>query len=438
MDISEIIKNRGTTQVKNPNYNPKAKKNKQPEFITVPDIYDSRSPLTNTAIQSMQTQRSISKEESDKYAKYGLAYDFNADMDAQLADAQSNWEKARNSLYQTVVSEIALGTLKGFSDLIDATINTVFRPKEGNDYTNPVTEKLQEWQDSFNQNFDIYTAPGVDIQNGGLGDFGWWMKNIPSVASSLTLLIPSRLVTGGVSKIASGVSKLSKARKAEKAIKAAETAKTFTEAEKAAQVANTEKILNAFQNFIYNPTNQARIKKAASVASDAILMRTMENYQEAHQTYNDMYSDAADYLDTLDDAAYNEFIDKNRKSLDEDVDITDRDAVAKNIAKKAADRTFQIDYANTVFDVIQLYALRDVGKVAKNVKSSSVRALHKSSIRNAAKTSAAAVEDAAKSGTKESFKKVGNKIVDFTTGTSKLYCSTRRYDLWKYSSWQRN
>lgn len=423
MDISEIIKNRGTTQVKNPNYNPKAKKNKQPEFITVPDIYDSRSPLTNTAIQSMQTQRSISKEESDKYAKYGLAYDFNADMDAQLADAQSNWEKARNSLYQTVVSEIALGTLKGFSDLIDATINTVFRPKEGNDYTNPVTEKLQEWQDSFNQNFDIYTAPGVDIQNGGLGDFGWWMKNIPSVASSLTLLIPSRLVTGGVSKIASGVSKLSKARKAEKAIKAAETAKTFTEAEKAAQVANTEKKLNAFQNFIYNPTNQARIKKAVSVASDAILMRTMENYQEAHQTYTDMYDDAANYLDGLDDKAYKEFIDKNQKSLDEDVDVSDRDAVAKNIAKKAADRTFQIDYANTIFDVIQLYALRDIGKVAKNVKSSSVRALHKSSIKNAVKTSEAAAEDAAKSGTKESFKKVGNKIVDFTTGTSKLFLS---------------
>ena len=423
MNVVEFIKNKGLKTIENPAYNPKSKKNKVPKYIQVPDTNPSGGLGVDLAIKAEQEKVSSDLDTVKKYAEYGLNYNPTRDMDTALADAQSNWEKARNSLYQTVVSEIGLGTIKGFSDLIDATINTVFRPKEGNDYTNPVTNKLQEWQDSFNQNFDIYTAPGVDIAHGGFGDFGWWMKNLPSVASSLTLLIPARLVTTGAAKLGSAISKLGKARKVEKAIKAAETAKTFTEAEKVANVANTEKKLNSFQNFIYNPTNQAKIKKAASVASDALLMRTMENYQEAHQTYNDMYQDTANYLDNLDDKAYQNFIDNNKDTLDEDIDISDKDAVAKNIAKKAADRTFQIDYANTVFDVIQLYALRDIGKVAKNVKSSSIKALHRSSIKNAVKDVETATTEAAKTGAKSTLKKIGNKITDFTTGTGKLFLS---------------
>ena len=60
-------------------------------------------------------------------------------------------EQTKNALAQTVVSEIGLGTLRGFSDLADFVMSKVFNVAD-DDYTNPVSEKLKQLQEEFKAN----------------------------------------------------------------------------------------------------------------------------------------------------------------------------------------------------------------------------------------------------------------------------------------------
>ena len=62
---------------------------------------------------------------ADKYSKVGLQRNVEllraqreGNLEKILADSQSNFQKTRNALAQTLVSEVGLGTLKGFSDLL--------------------------------------------------------------------------------------------------------------------------------------------------------------------------------------------------------------------------------------------------------------------------------------------------------------------------------
>ena len=125
-----------------------------------------------------------------KYTKLGLKPSIqllkaqeDGSLDKLVSEAQSAGSKFMHALGQAVVSEVGLGTLRGISDLIDGIGQVI--GKSDHDYSNPVSRKLQEWQDTFNNEVaPIYTAPGVDIANGGLLDAGWWASNIPSVMSS--------------------------------------------------------------------------------------------------------------------------------------------------------------------------------------------------------------------------------------------------------------
>lgn len=464
MDKLELLL-RGLEEVPNPKYKPQSKRSKEPPTITRPigTKADTDAALS-LGIKGGLAQHSIESAENEKYREYGIDWRPGKDMDTALANAQSNWNKFFNAVGQTLYSEIFLGTLKAGSDLLsggghagaiiaDTILQKVFDVKGDNiqntlgmqesDFSNPISRKLEEWQEYYkNEVAPIYTTPGVDISNGGLGDFGWWMSNMPNIASSITLLLPARGATVGIGKLAGAIGKARKAAKVEKVMKNAEKYKTLTEAGKVTQAAKTEKELNAFQKFWYNPIQQERIKTAGKIGSDAILMRTIENYQESHQTYTDMYKDAAEYLEGMNDVEYNNFINKNREDFEANgINVNDRDAVAKRIAKRSADRTFLLDYSNTIFDVIQLYGLRNIGRVAKSVKSPSVLTAQEKSIQEVkqigkkatAKTATGEVtKDAVKQAAEEStevagkkglLKTIGTKVKNFATGTGKLIAS---------------
>ena len=107
-------------------------------------------------------------------------------LENDLARAQSNWTKAFNALSQTLISEVGIGTVKAFSDIADGVVNGIgsafFNSK--NNYTNPVSQVLEEWKETFdNEVAPIYLQDNVNIFNGGFGNFGWWMKNIPRMVS---------------------------------------------------------------------------------------------------------------------------------------------------------------------------------------------------------------------------------------------------------------
>ena len=397
MDVLDFINRNGQRVVLNPNYNPKSKKNIEPATIIVPDVQPIVDDAVELAKRDALNQFSVDSKISDKYREFGLNYNPKKNLDKQLANAQSNWSKAINALGQTIVSEVGLGTLKGTSDFIDS-IGQAIGLSDHN-YSNPISQYLEEKQKEFEEWAPVYTDPDKNIANGGLTDFGWWMSNIPSIASTLTLLIPS---TG----IVKGLSMLNKVNKINKLSK-------FTN--KAARaIANPVAHSLGKRGFSSN-----EIGLFAENTANAAIMRTMENYQEARQTYNDTYIDMSNSLKNMSDEEYNNFLNRNSQYLqDNEVDTNDRDAVAKQIAKNSADRTFQLDWANVVFDVYQLYSLRNLlSRAPKFNQNAATRKAQREVARTAGMTEEQAAAELAKDSKLE---KVGYWISDRLLGSGRI------------------
>lgn len=319
--------------------------------------------------------------DSDKYTSIGLSENVellkaqqNNTLEDILAESQSNWSKAANALAQTVVSEVGLGTVKAFSDMADAMLAPLF--ESNNDYSNPVSAKLQEWQDSFNQNVaPVYVGNDVNIGNGGLANFGWWMSNMPSIMSSLTLMIPGM----------AGAKAMSWAAKASKLGRG--TRKAMAALGKASGI-----------NLLNDSEMIARANAGLEMFANAAVMRTVENYQEARGTYTDMYAQANDVFSKMNDTQYAQYIARHPELQNEDGSIPDKDTAAKTVANRAANRTFVGDLGNVVFDVIQLYSLKNIGKnlgFVKSVDSAAARTAQQESIRNLGKGVGEAVDNAA-------------------------------------------
>lgn len=423
MDVADFIKRNGKKEIQNPLYNPKSKKNKVPRTITVLDLGQDNDAIINMATHDARNQYSINSEEAEKYRKAGLNWNPWENLDKQLADSQGALTKLGNSLAQAVVSEFALGTVKGVSDLVDFIIGGAFR--SNNDYSNPVSQKLEEWQEQFRNFAAIHTDPSLNIGNGGLTDVGWWASNIPSVVSSLTLLIPSTGVVKGLSFLGKGLKVGAYTRKGVRAItgvnKKLQTARTMRANGMTSDAIQNATKLTDFQR-IANSTNTARgVSLFLENGTTAALMRTMENYQEARQTYNEMYDEASENLSKMNDDEYNSFIEANAFMLNENnIDVTNRDEVAKYVASKAADRTFAMDWTNVAFDVIQMYGLRNAWKGIKNASSNPAKV--RRAQKDAMKFGSAAEAKAAKA--KWSiWERAGEKLEDFAYGAKNLLFS---------------
>lgn len=425
MDTSQFI-NKGGYEVLNPLWS-KSKKNTQPK--TIISASPQQGGLAETFYRANPSNFVF--EGANKYMKEGITPNrISPNLDKELADAQSNWAKAGNALAQTIVSEIGLGTALGITDLFD-----MIGSKIGifdDDYKNPVSDFLEKKQEEFREFAPIYTTPGVDISNGGLTDFGWWMSNMPSIASSLTLLIPSTGITKGLSWLGKATKATSFTRKAIRA--------------------TTKAIGN---KNIYRWANKASTIERANAMTElglnAALSRTMENYQEARGVYNDMYSEAVDKLNKLTPQQYQQYIDNNPHIFkDEDgndkVDTNDKDAVAKFVAKQAADRDFVQNYVNIGWDVLQLYGLKNMfrgGKLPELGRSrAKIRRANKDMLKYADKlkgTNTAEVAEEIKELNKSlSFMtKIGHKIEDYTYGNAMTIgaeASEGAEEAWNYIS----
>lgn len=376
MDVLDFINRNGQRTVPNPNYNPKSKKNTEPPTIIVPDAQPIPDDVIEMAKRDALNQFSIASGTADKYREFGLNYNPKENLDKQLADAQSNWSKAVNALGQTLVSEIGIGTVKGVSDLIDFVGQKVGLSDPN--YSNPVSQYLEEKQKEFEEWAPVYADPDnntlKDQFTGGF-NLGYWFSNLPSIASSLTLLIPST----GITKALSWAGKASKISK-------------YTN-RAARAIANP--VAHAFGRSGFT---SAEMGVAFETGINAALSRTMENYQEARQTYNDSYIDISNTLNNMSDEEYNKFLQRNAQYLvDNNVDTTDRDSVAKQLARSAADRTFQLDFANVIFDAYQIYGLRNLLTHAPRFnQSAATRAAQRNAMRTAGMTEEQAAAELAK------------------------------------------
>lgn len=404
MDVIEFINNNGKKKVPNPNYNAKSKKRGEPRTIEIPDLGYDEDPRVNLAIQDFTNQTSISAKEAEKYNKAGLNWNNWENLDKQLSDSQSATAKWFNGLSQAVISEVGLGTLKGFTDLFDFVTSKILHITE-DDYQNAASTKIQEWQDAFNNNIaPVYKDENINIQNGGLTDAGWWASNLPNIASTLTLLFPAK----GISSVGKWVGKASNIGKG--------ISKARRWATGVNEIQDYNK-LNKLQIALNNPINIAKANTAAENIAEGLLMRTMENYQEARDTHIQTYQEASDKLNSMSDEDYKTWAEKNKNIFDKDIDINNRDKVAKAIAKKAADRTFSMDFSNTIFDIMQLHGLKNIGKGVKDISGRIVNEAQRTSLtaakafaKGGTESAKKAIEEAAK---KPLYKRFGQGILDY-------------------------
>lgn len=417
MDFEEI-KNMATNGVSYINPSPSRSK-KHPS----PKILNSLDPIKIAELSTGFADREINEgltsgkvltnqaNKADQLRHYGVTPNASIiDVDKVLAESQSNLRKLGSAVSQAVVSEIGLGTVRGAADLFDLIGNVVTGNAANNDYTNPVSEKIQEWQDYFNTEVaPIYADPNLDITNGGLTNFGWWASNMPSIMSSVTLLLPSTAATKGLQWLAkaSAASKLGTAtRNGIKALVGIDRA-----------LGKEGRTLNKFQQGVKTlvdaPINGlgARTGQFVETGLNAALSRTMENYQEAQGVYSDVFNTATNTLNNMTQQEFTEFVNRNQDVYDEaGGDNASKEDIARVIAQKSANQDFLTNYVNIGSDILQLYGLRNMWKGLKNGVSSSTLT---SAARNARRTLGKTPEEIAEMEAKQSFlKKAGQKIID--------------------------
>lgn len=417
MDFEEI-KNMATNGVSYINPSPsRSKKHPSPKILNSLDPIKIAELTTGFADREINEGLTSGKvltnqvDKADQLRHYGVTPNASiVDVDKVLAESQSNLRKLGSAVSQAVVSEIGLGTVRGAADLFDLIGNVITGNAANNDYTNPVSEKIQEWQDYFNTEVaPIYADPNLDITNGGLTNFGWWASNMPSIMSSVTLLLPSTAATKGLQWLAkaSAASKLGTAtRNGIKALVGIDRA-----------LGKEGRTLNKFQQGVKTlvdaPINGlgARTGRFVETGLNATLSRTMENYQEAQGVYSDVFNTATNTLNNMTPQEFTEFVNRNQDVYDEaGGDNASKEDIARVIAQKSANQDFLTNYVNIGSDILQLYGLRNMWKGLKNGVSSSTLT---SAARNARRTLGKTPEEIAEMEAKQSFlKKAGQKIID--------------------------
>lgn len=362
MNTESVFNNSGVI-VSNPNYNPKTKKGRtQQPFFHVLDVnQDITSGASNEFAKNADNTWVMGDTHS--YQRYGVTPNIITNLDKERAENQSNFAKTFNSLGQTLVSQAILGTIKAVPDLFDAVANGFFT--SDGDYQNPISNKIKEWQDYFDQEVaPIYSDPEHnDIYNGGLTNFGWWASNVPSVMSSLTLLLPATGIMKGADAIGKALKLGARSRSGLKSLFGIN--KTLDNIERGVEGAKLSDFQSAAAKIINSTREGGKLNTFANVGGNAVLQRMMENYQEAQGVYQDVYKDATDKLNNMNNQDYQAFVNKNQELL-QDVDTSDRNAVARKISKASADEDFKYNFGNLTFDIIQMYGLRGFWKGLKD------------------------------------------------------------------------
>ena len=361
MDVNSLFSHGGLL-VKNPNYSPN---NGQPEYIHNTDISKTSSGLASTVSYAAGKglQRNIGNEYSnEKLRKYNITpTDYNTDqnnIDKVLYDAQSAPSKIMNSLVQAIGGEFVLGTLKSFGELVD------FIGAAANSYKSIYDEsgyvkRLTNAQEALKERFPIETLNDVTLGNGALTNLGWYASNLPSVMSTLALLIPSKAITSAPKLITRGY-------KALKSIdKLHDTSNLINYTPRGARILSKLKL---------DPITKLNAGTYAEIGVDAAIQRTLENYQESKQTYDEQIKNTMDYF-TKDDN-FKSFIENNPQFVqslkEQGIDINSKQEVAREIARQSANKTFVEDYWNIGFDIIQMAALKNI-RLFKGIKPSTAK-----------------------------------------------------------------
>ncbi len=327
---------------KNPEYNPKTKKGSQEAPLLVDyNVGDSIEDKSKEIISNILSRSSyeLSKYGDKNYANYNVyinPINTEEELNKERAQNQSGFEQLGRLTAQVVGSEVVLGTLRGFSDLADYAYNTVNNliTNENNDYTNPISQALEEAQEAYRERFEIYRENPDKAFD--FSDFGWWTGNAVSIASTLSLLIPGTAFSklgklAGIGKLGRGIGKMA-------------------------------------GKVVGKPAMWGEIgEQTANIATTALGSRIAENYIEARDVYTQTYDEIKSQLSSMTEEDRKKFYERypKLKGLDDD-------SIAKYLAGESADDTFKGDMWLMLMDMAQLKALKNFW-----IKSPSVTASNK-------------------------------------------------------------
>ena len=277
-------------------------------------------------------------------AKYGAEpnrYQSREELETLRAKNQSAWKQAGNALGQTIGTVIG-DTVGGMGMLVDLATAGLWDDKP---FSNPITRAGDAISDYVRDDlFPIYRENPDKAFD--MNDFsGWFFSQVPSIASSLSLMIPGTLLTKGVGTVGKGVAALG--RSSSKVSRAMNWAKKATKLD-----------------------NVYRANKLKLIAKDgitAIGMRLGENYQEARGVAEQIEGEALSLFTGMSDEEFQAWLDNNPDIANEAKERTKEEA-ALIVADKAAMRNFGYNAGNVFFDYMQLRAVnKALGQVNRAI-----------------------------------------------------------------------
>lgn len=276
------------------------------------------------------------EEDYHSLAKYGAEpnrYQSREELETLRAKNQSAWKQAGNALGQTIGTVIG-DTVGGMGMLIDLATAGLWDDKP---FSNPITRAGDTISNYVRDDlFPIYRENPDKAFD--MNDFsGWFFSQVPSIASSLSLMIPGTLLTKGVGAVGKGVAALGRS--------SSKVSRAMNWAKKATKLDN-----------VYRAN---RLKILANDGITAIGMRLGENYQEARGVAEQIEGEALSLFTGMSDEEFQNWLDNNPDIANETKGRTKEEA-ALIVADKAAMRNFGYNAGNVFFDFMQLRAVNKV------------------------------------------------------------------------------
>lgn len=284
------------------------------------------------------------EEDYHSLAKYGAEpnrYQSREELETLRAKNQSAWKQAGNALGQTIGTVIG-DTVGGMGMLVDIATAGILDDKPFSNFITRAGDSISNYvRDDL---FPIYRENPDKAFD--MNDFsGWFFSQIPSIASSLSLMIPGTLLTKGVGAVGKGVAALGRS--------SSKVSRAMNWAKKATKLDN-----------VYRAN---RLKIIANDGITAIGMRLGENYQEARGVAEQIEGEALSLFTGMSDEEFQNWLDNNPDVASEAKERTKEEA-ALIIADKAAMRNFGYNAGNVFFDYMQLRAVnKALGQVNRAI-----------------------------------------------------------------------
>lgn len=339
------------------------------------------------------------EEDYHSLAKYGAEpnrYQSREELETLRAKNQSAWKQAGNALGQTIGTVIG-DTVGGMGMLIDLATAGLWDDKP---FSNPITRAGDTISDYVRDDlFPIYRENPDKAFD--MNDFsGWFFSQVPSIASSLSLMIPGTLLTKGVGAVGKGVAALG--RNSSKVSRAMNWAKKATKLD-----------------------NVYRANKLKLIAKDgitAIGMRLGENYQEARGVAEQIEGEALSLFTGMSDEEFQTWLDNNPDIANEAKERTKEEA-ALIVADKAAMRNFGYNAGNVFFDYMQLRAVnKALGQINRAI-TPRIRYSQNQALDRIASTGVESVSQTLGQAAKGTIKDFAGKINRFINSSENLLLS---------------